>query len=66
LCNKSFESDDDKQYDELELPDDILGKSGFSNIGNTCYMNASLQCLLSNTKLIEYFISNKFKNDLNK
>lgn len=35
------------------------------NIGNTCYMNSGLQCLLNTVPLKEYFQSGKWKDDLN-
>jgi len=37
---------------------------GFQNLGNTCYMNAALQCLLHTRLLREYFES-EFSYDLN-
>ena len=38
---------------------------GLNNIGATCYMNASLQCLSNTKKLTEYFLY-KYKSDKNK
>ena len=38
---------------------------GLDNIGATCYMNATLQCLSNTKKLREYF-ENKYKNSPNK
>ena len=35
----------------------IPGTVGLSNLGNTCFMNAGIQCLFSNTKLVDYFIN---------
>ena len=35
---------------------------GLNNIGATCYMNATLQCLSNTKKLTDYFLNN-FKND---
>lgn len=42
-----------------------IGKVGFENLGNTCYMNAALQCLIRLPNLVEYFLSNGHLKDLN-
>lgn len=41
------------------------GKVGLENLGNTCYMNAALQCVLSVDVLNEYFVSNSHVKELN-
>ena len=38
--------------------------NGLINIGSTCYMNATLQCLLHVTELVDYFLK-EFPNDVN-
>ena len=38
------------------------GLCGFHNIGNTCYLNTALQCLIHTYPLTEYFLSNNFDN----
>lgn len=40
------------------------GLTGLKNLGNTCYMNASLQCLSHTMGLTHYFMSKKFKDDI--
>lgn len=36
---------------------------GLENLGNTCYMNAALQCLSHITELTEFFLNWTFEND---
>lgn len=42
-----------------------IGYTGLDNLGNTCFMNSVIQCLSNTEELRDYFISNKFKEDLN-
>ncbi|XP_058397551.1 inactive ubiquitin carboxyl-terminal hydrolase 50 [Diceros bicornis minor] len=42
------------------------GVTGLRNLGNTCYMNAILQCLCSISPLVEYFLSGKYITALRK
>jgi ubiquitin carboxyl-terminal hydrolase 4/11/15 len=43
----------------------VRGHVGLTNLGNTCYMNSALQCLRSVEELSMYFLSNKWKHDIN-
>ena len=41
--------------EELRKKFDTGGLSGLVNMGNTCYMNAALQCLSATIEFVEYF-----------
>ena len=41
------------------------GVCGSYNLGNTCFMNSSIACLSNCSELTEYFLTQKFINDIN-
>lgn len=41
------------------------GKCGLRNLGNTCYFNSGIQCLMHSMPLVRFLLSNEWKQQVN-
>nr|XP_019051247.1 hypothetical protein I302_01696 [Kwoniella bestiolae CBS 10118]OCF30177.1 hypothetical protein I302_01696 [Kwoniella bestiolae CBS 10118] len=55
-----------REGDEVRYWNDVvLGLTGLKNLGNTCYMNSTLQCLSATYPFTSFFLDGSYKRSIN-
>ena len=53
------------EYPVSYWPENTISTAGLKNLGNTCYMNSTIQCLSATVPFARFFTDGRWKNAVN-